>query len=410
MRDSFKLGRIGGVPVGANWSLLALGATVAYILASRELPTSVFGYSGAAYWFAGIATALGLLIAVLAHELAHAVVAKRAKLRVDGITLWFMGGVTRIEGDAEKPGTELLVAVVGPLLSGAIGGVALLLSSWANASGWALAGGALEWLGAINLFLAVFNLLPASPLDGGRVFHGLIWLVTKNRWWATRIAAGAGILLGSMCAAAGWLIFAQDAIDGAVLMVMAWFIIVSCKKESLLGRAHHVLGDVHISDIMRTTYIAPGWLSVDTFWSDWVARYPEAAFLLEKWGDSGWAGVVTAEQLAAVPPNLRQSVRARDVALPTPQPVGDTGTKPAPLKPEDPALAIAGRHGAALLVEDQGRTVGVVLAPDIAVMVARGTPVPRRAWGRALWPAGAPSLSTLAQGGPAARLRYHGRA
>lgn len=407
MRDSFKLGRIGGIPIGANWSLLALGATVAYILATRELPGSIFHYSGEAYWLAGIATAVALLAAVLAHELAHAVVARRAKLRVDGITLWFMGGVTRIEGDSEKPGTELMVALVGPLVSGAVGGISLLLSSWATASGWALAGGALEWLGAINIFLAVFNLLPASPLDGGRVFHGLVWLVTKNRWWATRIAAGAGILLGSMCAAAGWLLFEEDPIDGAVLMVMAWFIIVSCKKESLMGRAHHVLGDVHISDIMRQTYIAPSWLTVDTFWADWVAKYPEAAFLLENWGDSGWAGVVTAEQLAAVPPNMRQNVRARDVALPLPV-VAEPATRPAPLKPEDPALAIAGRHGAALLVEDQGRTVGVVLAPDIAVMVAKGTPVPRRSWGQALWPSGVPSLAAIAQG-PMSRLRYHGR-
>lgn len=407
MRDSFKLGRIGGVPVGANWSLLALGATVAYILASRELPVSVAHYSGTAYWLAGIVTALALLVAVLAHELAHAVVARRAKLRVDGITLWFMGGVTRIEGDSDRPGTELLVAVVGPLVSGAVGGISLLLSSWATASGWLLAGAALEWLGAINLFLAVFNLLPASPLDGGRVFHGLVWLVTKNRWWATRLAAGAGVLLGCMCAAAGWLLFEQDPIDGAVLMVMAWFIIVSSKKESLMGRAHHVLGDVQVSDIMRPTYIAPGWLSVDTFWADWVSKYPEAAFLLERWGDTGWAGVVSAEQVAAVPPNLRHTVRARDVALPLPA-VADAETRPAPLKPDDPALSIAGRHGAALLVEDHGRTVGVVLAPDIAVMVAKGAPVPRRTWGQAIWPAGVPSLASVTPGA-SPRLRYYGR-
>jgi Zn-dependent protease len=300
---------------------------------------------------------------------------------VDGITLWFMGGVTRIEGDAQKPGTELAVAVVGPLASAALGGLGLLAGSWASGAGWSLAGSALYWLGAINLFLAAFNLLPASPLDGGRVFHGLVWLVTGNRWWATRASAGAGVLLGSMCLAGGWYLFeAGDALDGAVLMVMGWFIVSSSKKESLLGRAQHVLGEVSVSDIMRPLYIAPAWLTVDAFWSDWVAPYPEAAFLLERWGGDGWAGVVTAEQLASVPPNMRRSVRARDVALSLPATAPGADTSSSALKPGDPALCIAGRQGVALLVEDNGNPVGVVVAPDIAAMVARGTPAQPRTW------------------------------
>lgn len=389
MHDSLKLGRLGGIAIGANWSLLALGATVAYILAVRELPTSTPNYAADAYWVAAVATAVSLLISVLVHELAHAVVARRARLRVDGITLWFMGGVTRIEGDTDKPSTELTVALVGPLASGAVGGLALLLSSWAQSSGWQLASAALYWLGTINLFLAIFNLLPASPLDGGRVFHGLVWWVTHNRWWATRASAGAGVLLGSMCIAAGWLVFETDALSGAVLMIMGWFIISSSKRESLVGRAQHVLGDVSVSDIMRPVYIAPSWLTVDAFWSDWVTPYPEAAFLLEGWGDKGWAGVVTAEQLAAVPPNMRRSVRARDVALPLPSALA-ADQRPSPLGPDDPALAIAGRQGLALLVEDHGATVGVVIGPDISAMVARGTPARRRSWAP-IWPAPAPS-------------------
>lgn len=388
MHDSMKLGRIGGIRIGANWSLFALGATVAYLLADQQLPLSVSHYDSGSYWLAGIATAIALLIAVLAHELAHALVARRAKLRVDGITLWFMGGVTRIEGDTEKPLTELVVALVGPLASAVIGGLSLLASSWASDRNWQLAAASLFWLGSINLFLAIFNLLPASPLDGGRVFHGLVWMITGKRWWASRASAGAGLLLGFMCLLGGWLIFTTDAIDGVVLMLMGWFIVSSAKKEALLGRAQHVLGDVRVSDIMRTTYIAPSWLTVDAFWNDWVARYPEAAFLLERWGGDGWTGVVTAEQLASVPPNLRHTVRARDVALPLPAPVAE-GRPPA-LSPGDPALSIAGRNGLALLVEDHGAPVGVVLAPDIAAVVASGTPARRRTWS-GVWPSTAPA-------------------
>ena len=140
---------------------------------------------------------------------------------------------------------------------------------------------------------------------------------------------------------------------------------------------------------MRPAVIAPGWLTVGAFWNEWVKPYPEAAFVLERWGGGHWSGVVTAQQLAAVPPGMHWSVRAQDVALPlpsAPRPEGEV-----PLAPAQPALAIAGRPGAALPVEDHGATVGVVMAPDIAAMVARGTPVNRRTWAGLRPPASATS-------------------
>ena len=114
MQDTLKLGRLVGVKVGANWSLFALAAVVAYFLATSRLPAGCSGYMHSSYWLAGILTAVALLAGVLVHEAAHAVAAQRAGLHVDGITLWFMGGVTRIEGDNRKPSTELVVALVGP--------------------------------------------------------------------------------------------------------------------------------------------------------------------------------------------------------------------------------------------------------------------------------------------------------
>ena len=385
MQDSLKLGSLGGVKVGVNWSLFALGALVAYFLATSRLPAEVPGYNSSAYWVAATLTAVALFAGVLVHEAAHAITARRAKMRVDGITLWFMGGVTRIEGESRSPVTELWIALVGPLASAAIGGVSLALSVVAQDAGWRLAAGSLAWLGAINLLLGAFNLVPASPLDGGRVLHGLLWWLTKNRWLATRLAAGAGTVLGAACAFIGLLTLEErDAVDGIVLVMMGWFVLAAAKREQLAGRAQHVLGEVRISDIMRPAVIAPGWLTVSAFWNEWVTPYPEAGFLLERWGGDGWAGVVTAQQLAAVPPGMQFSVRAQDVAvrLAPPAPEGTSA-----LSPAQPALAIAGRAGAALPVEDHGAVVGVVLALDIAAMVARGTPVPRRTWGGSLWPA-----------------------
>ena len=199
MNDSVRLGRIAGVRVGLNWTLLAMVALVAGGLADNRFAFEAPGYSTAAYAAAGAITALVLLFGVLLHELGHAVIARRVGLQVDGITLSWMGGVTRIEGDAHSPAAEFAIAGVGPMVSAAFGGLL-----WAarvlveGAGGGRLAVSALAWLAAINLVLAVFNLLPASPLDGGRVLHSVVWGITRDRWRATRVAASAGVALGSL--------------------------------------------------------------------------------------------------------------------------------------------------------------------------------------------------------------------
>jgi len=375
VRDNLKLGRVGGVRVGANWSLLALAAVVGYSLAASLLPKDVPGYAPVAYSLAGSLTALGLVVGVFLHELAHAAVARQAKLRVDGITLSFLGGVTRVEGEMVKPPIEFAIGLVGPLASATVGAASVGLSVLAGDAGWRLAAGSLRWLGFINVLLAVFNLLPASPLDGGKVFHGVLWWATGRRWLATRLTAAAGWGLGAVCAFGGLLrLEGGDELDGFILLMMAWFLVTSAKQEELVGRAQHVLGSVRVSDIMRRAVMAPGWLTVNAFWGTWVSSASDAAFVLERWDGSGPTGVVTAQQLAGVPPSLQWSVRAQDVASPLP-----TGGSES-LRPDQPALAIAGREGTALPVFDNGAIVGVVLAVDVAAMVARGTPVQPRTW------------------------------
>ena len=384
MQDSLKLGRLGGVEVGANWSILLLVALVAYALATSSLPAGAPGYPRYAYWAAGIAAAVALLVGVLLHEVAHAVAARRAKMHVGGITLWFMGGLTRIEGE-EHPRSELWIALVGPLTSVLLGGVVLGAALGARGAGWPLAASTLGWLGGINIILGLFNLLPASPLDGGKVLHGLLWWATGKRYLATRLTAGTGTVLGGLAVFGGFITLEMgDFLDGVVLALLGWFVLSSARGEQLAGRARYVLGDVRISDIMRPAVIAPGWLTVSAFWNEWASHYPGAAFLLERWAGDGWAGVVTAQQLGSVPPGLQAAVRAQDIAVPlSAAPVGSSRKA---LNPEEPALAIAGRPGAALPVEYNEKVVGIVMATDVAAMVARGTPVPRRTWGTPVWP------------------------
>src|SRR5579863_8469857 len=163
MRDSFRLGRIAGVSVGIHWSLLVMVVLVATGLASNRFSFDAPGYSGGAYAVAGVLTAVGLLVGVLLHELAHAVIARWRGLTVDGITLSWMGGVTRIEGDTGSPTNELLVAGVGPVTSGVVGGAIWLVRVGGIHWQWgALVLAALGWLAWINIVLALFNIMPAS--------------------------------------------------------------------------------------------------------------------------------------------------------------------------------------------------------------------------------------------------------
>src|ERR1700677_117243 len=158
MNDTIRLGRVAGVRVGLNWSLLAMVALVAGGLADNRFAIDAPGYSGVAYALAGGLTAVMLLVAVLLHELGHAVVARRVGLQVDGITLSWMGGVTRIEGDAHSPAAEFAIAGVGPLVSAAVGGVLWVVRILAvDGHAGRLTVSALGWLAVINVVLAAFN-------------------------------------------------------------------------------------------------------------------------------------------------------------------------------------------------------------------------------------------------------------
>src|SRR5438132_3315739 len=180
MNENLSLGRIAGIHVGLNWSLLVVTGLIAWSLATGLLPAASPGQTSGAYWTAGIVSAFVYLACLLAHELAHSVVAMRRGVRVEGITLWLFGGVSRFSSESSSPGAQAWITFVGPLTSLLLGVVfflaAVALGGGAHPS---LLSATLAWLGYINILLGVFNLLPAFPLDGGRILQSLIWLRTR---------------------------------------------------------------------------------------------------------------------------------------------------------------------------------------------------------------------------------------
>ena len=379
MRDSIRLGRIAGVTVGLNWSLLAMVALVASGLADNRFPFDAPGRATGAYVAAGALTAVGLFAGVLFHELGHAMVARRFGLAVDGITLNWMGGVTRIEGDAPRPFTEFGVAVVGPLISLLFGGILWGVRAWVDSSGSSpLVLSALGWLAGINVILAVFNLLPAAPLDGGKVMHSAVWAATGDRWKATRAAVGAGTVLGAVMILAGFAMTtrANYQMNGLFVSFIGWWLLASARAERSAGAVHHALDGVRMGDVMRPVGSAPGWITVRSFVDTYAGGRPGWVWMLENWGDRGYGGFVLGDTVGAVPLPQWDIVRPIDIAIPVSASAGAS--------PDEGALDVLGRMAGkqVILVVDGGRTVGAVMPSDIEALVKMGGrhPVGSRGW------------------------------
>ena len=373
MTDTIRLGRVAGVKLGLHWSLLVMVALVASGLAHSRFTVDAPGYSTTAYEVAGLLTAVGLLLGVLLHEMGHALVARRRHLVVDGITLSWMGGVTRIEGDSPSASTELLVAGVGPLISAALGGAlwlirsGLLHSSPANSGSDALAIAALGWLAWINVVLAAFNILPAAPLDGGRVLHAMVWALGRDRWKATRVAAWAGTILGGGIVVAGFVAASrsQSVLNGFVIGFVGWWLLISARSELSEGSARHALEGIRLSDIMRPVGEAPGWITVRTFIDSYASARPGWVWLLQDW-NGGYGGVLAGDALAGVPYPHWDIARPADFATPISSVTGAS--------PGEDTLDVVGRMGPGkiLLVVADGHTQGAVLARDIDALVRSG--------------------------------------
>ena len=252
MRASFRLGRIAGVPVGVNWSVLVIFVLIAWALSASLFPSSYPGHSPVAYIAAGLAAAVVFFLGLLAHEVAHAVVAKRNGIEVEGITLWLFGGVAELKGEAKDPGAELRIAGVGPLVSLIIGVVfAAIAVAVAAAGGHGLLLGALAWLAGINVLLAIFNVLPAAPLDGGRLLRAAVWKFTGDRTKASVVAARAGWVLGVVLIGLGlWRFFTGAGFGGLWLALIGWFLLGAAGQEERAARMGDALRGIRVGDVM----------------------------------------------------------------------------------------------------------------------------------------------------------------
>ncbi|WP_163507166.1 site-2 protease family protein [Fodinicola acaciae] len=365
MKATISIGRWAGIPLRAHWTVLVTAVLVAWILASSALPAAVAGYPVTAYWTAGLLAAAAFIFSLLAHEIAHAATARHHGGRVRSITLWLLGGVTEIRDEPASPGSDLLIAAAGPLTSLAAA-VVFAASAFVAAAAHlpAIVLVTLFWLAASNLILAVFNLLPGAPLDGGRVLRAIVWKVTGDRDRAEAVAAGAGRILGLAMIAFGLTgAFLSGWLGGLWLAAVGWFLVVAASAERNLPVVRK-LRDITANDVMSSRpVVVPAWWTVDAF-VDRLAgsglghrTFPVVDF------DGRPVGLVSLGDLVAGQRVRRPDLCVRDIA----RPLGAGHSVPSGEALSDVTQSGVLRDPAdAVLVVDDGRLVGILTAADLS--------------------------------------------
>jgi Zn-dependent protease/predicted transcriptional regulator len=275
MTSSIQLGRIFGIQIGINWSWLVVVVLITWTLAAGIFPETNPGLSDATYIVQAIVAAALFFISLLLHELGHAVQARRDGLEIEGITLWLFGGVAKFKGQFPSAGAEFRIAIAGPLVSLALG-VLFVLAAWATPEPEEI-DAVVAWLGYINLTLLAFNLLPALPLDGGRVLRSIIWQVRGDFRSATQLAATVGRGFGYLFIALGIFMFVfQGSFSGAWLAFIGWFLLQAATAEDRYAQVSDTLGDLRVRDLMiREPVTVDADATIGRFMDDvaWSRRY-----------------------------------------------------------------------------------------------------------------------------------------
>ena len=249
MNSTITLGRIAGIRIGINWSWLIVFVLITWSLKSSVFPQTNPGLSNTAYLVMAVVAALLFFGSLLLHELGHAIQARREGMEIEGITLWLFGGVASFRSMFKSAGSEFRIAIAGPAVSLVLGLLFVAFAAGTDVSGEV--DGVSAWLGYINLTLLLFNLLPALPLDGGRVLRSALWAARSDFRWATAVAANVGRAFGFLLIAGGIFLFAfQGAYSGAWLAFLGWFLLGAANAEARYALTRDALRGLRVGDLM----------------------------------------------------------------------------------------------------------------------------------------------------------------
>ena len=369
---SFQLARIFGIRIGVSASWFFVLFFFIYVLSGYF--RDILGSDSQGYVVA-VASALLFFASLVLHELGHAIVARRLGLEIEGVDLWFFGGLAKMRGQTATPGAEFLIAIAGPLVTlivvAAASATGIALSSaqafWdlvlLNAGAHATAGLVLlSWLATINALVLVFNLVPALPLDGGRLALALAWRVTGDRGRGTRAAAQAGRLFALVLGGLGLAILASGYVtSGLWAMIVALFLYQAARGAIVQSTLTDRIRALTVADIMdREPVTIPAETSLLDAEEEFFLRYRWPWFAVVS-DDGRYVGLLRAERLEALLRDGRPALTAAEASddeLPWRIGVGDS---------LESLLGSEGlrRLGAVVAVEADGRLAGVVTLAQV---------------------------------------------
>jgi Zn-dependent protease len=296
---SISLGRIWGVPIKLHVSWFLIFTLITWTLAIGYFPTTYPTLAPNLYWILGAITSVLFAVSVLLHELGHVAVALRNKIPVKGVMLFIFGGVAELEEEPKSPGAEFRISIAGPAVSLGLAGFFYVL--WMLDRSIPVLAAPSEYLFRINLILALFNMIPGFPLDGGRVLRALVWQLTGSAHRATRFASSSGQIIALGFIAVGIFVVIQgNLFNGVWLAFIGWFLqnaAVSARNYSSLQR---LLAGARVEQLMRRDFErVPSLLPLDELVTDHVIYGGRQAFLVSD--NENPRGIITLNEINAVP-------------------------------------------------------------------------------------------------------------
>jgi Zn-dependent protease/predicted transcriptional regulator len=353
--NSWRLGRIAGIELRIDTSWVVIAVLVTY---SMYIDLAGPGLGAPAAIALAVFFALLFFASVLIHEFAHALVAQARGIPVRGITLFLFGGATQAKVESRGPKDEFLISVVGPLTSLALGGVFLGLSSLGLPR--PLDGG-MRYLGVINIALAVFNLLPGFPLDGGRVLRSAVWKATGSLPRATTVASIAGQTVGYVLVAVGvFLVFTENLFSGIWLGMIGWFLTQAARSQAEELRMRQVLHGIEAEDLMAADLVTiPSDLTVRDAVDRFFMRYDHGAFPVED--DGHTVGLLTLRAVKGIPQQEWDARAVQEVM----EPIGEQCTVPADARMDNVLAKMQEGKTRRCLVVRNGEVVGIITPFDV---------------------------------------------